>query len=424
MNDLAIKVDGISKSYVIDRYSAKYKTLREMLYQPVVLWGADKMAKTKVWALRDVSFDVGKGEIVGLIGRNGAGKTTILKVLSKITSPSSGSATVQGRVGSLLEVGTGFHPELTGKENIYLNGVILGMGRSEIDRKFDEIVAFSEVEKFLNTPVKYYSSGMYVRLAFAVAAFLDSEILFVDEVLAVGDAAFQEKCIGKMGDIAKQGRTILFVSHNMAAIRQLCDRVLLIDNGKVAFDETPENAIKKYLSIPDNDAKGAEINTDSSVKRAGTGPNRITKVILENNSGEKVREFAIGEKFSVSIFFDVKEKMENPVVGVDVRSSWGWQLINIRSDSQNIMLGPFKEGTKAKVKINIPGIPFYPGTYILEPWISTKGRKKQDQIHDDIRISIRSEGNYQSEMLIEQGKGIMVMDCGWDNTVLNESEEA
>ncbi|MCJ7620698.1 MAG: ABC transporter ATP-binding protein, partial [Anaerolineae bacterium] len=222
MTDIAVHVENLSKQYRIGAPQARYKTLRESLVDmasaPVHRLrrlGQPSPENETIWALKDVSFDVKKGEVVGIIGRNGSGKTTLLKILSRITEPTEGHAEIKGRVGSLLEVGTGFHPELTGRENIYLNGAILGMKRAEIDERFDEIVAFSEIERFLDTPVKRYSSGMYVRLAFSVAAHLEPEILLVDEVLAVGDAAFQKKCLGKMGDVAREGRTGLFVSHNM-----------------------------------------------------------------------------------------------------------------------------------------------------------------------------------------------------------------
>src|ERR1700738_407031 len=258
MSDTAIQVDGLGKQYLIGKRQARYGSFRESLTETVARpfraarslvtrngngnghltsdqlltsdFGSSPSGDT-IWALKDVSFEVTRGEIVGIIGRNGAGKSTLLKVLSRITEPTTGAVDIYGRVGSLLEVGTGFHPELTGRENIFLNGAILGMRRAEIERKFDEIVAFAQIERFLDTQVKHYSSGMYMRLAFSVAAHLEPEILLVDEVLAVGDAAFQKKCLGKMGDVAKEGRTVLFVSHNMTAIRSLCRRVLWLDNG-------------------------------------------------------------------------------------------------------------------------------------------------------------------------------------------------
>jgi len=233
MRDLAIKAENIGKRYHIGVPSIKYQTLSETIGEwfkaPFRSLSQNKDAFDTFWALHNVSFEVKQGQVLGIIGRNGAGKSTLLKILSRVTEPTEGMLEIHGRVGSLLEVGTGFHPELTGKENIYLNGAILGMKRNEIERKFDEIVTFAEVEKFIDTPVKRYSSGMYLRLAFAVAAHLEPEILVVDEVLAVGDAEFQKKCLGKMGDVAKEGRTVIFVSHNMSAILRLTEETLVID---------------------------------------------------------------------------------------------------------------------------------------------------------------------------------------------------
>jgi lipopolysaccharide transport system ATP-binding protein len=255
MTNIAIRVENLSKQYRIGQREP-YKALRDILtdamYAPFRRLLSHQPSPTSqesnyIWALKDVSFEIKHGEIVGIIGRNGAGKTTLLKVLSRITEPNEGMAEIHGRVGSLLEVGTGFHPELTGRENIYLNGAILGMKKAEIERKFDEIVAFAEIEKFLDTPVKRYSSGMYVRLAFSVAAHLDPEILLVDEVLAVGDAAFQKKCLGKMDEVAKEGRTILFVSHNMVAVQSLCTRTIWLNYGKIVEDGQSDKIVKNYL---------------------------------------------------------------------------------------------------------------------------------------------------------------------------------
>ncbi len=260
MSNAAIFVESLSKQYRIGGPQARYKTIRETLTEAVQspfrraakllrgeAYGAAEMDET-IWALKDVSFEVKSSEVVGIIGRNGAGKTTLLKILSRITEPTEGYADIYGRVGSLLEVGTGFHPELTGRENIYLSGAILGMKRVEIERKFDEMVAFSEVEKFIDTPVKHYSSGMYVRLAFAVAAHLEPEILLVDEVLAVGDHEFQKKCLGKMGEVGREGRTVLLVSHNMPSIINLCQRAILLDAGKVVVDGPAAEVVQYYLA--------------------------------------------------------------------------------------------------------------------------------------------------------------------------------
>ncbi|MBI4505451.1 MAG: ABC transporter ATP-binding protein [Chloroflexi bacterium] len=260
MSDVAIRVDRLSKRYRIGR-AERYKTLRDTVVEgvmaPLRALGAalnghgrtpdDGESDQHIWALRGVSFEVRRGEVVGIIGRNGAGKSTLLKILSRITEPTEGYAEILGRVGSLLEVGTGFHPELSGRENIFLNGAILGMKRAEIERTFDEIVAFAEVEKFVDTPVKHYSTGMQMRLAFAVAAHVDPEILLIDEVLAVGDAGFQKKCLGKMGDIARRGRTVLVVSHNMPSIVNLCQRAILLEAGEVLRDGAPPEVIQQYL---------------------------------------------------------------------------------------------------------------------------------------------------------------------------------
>jgi lipopolysaccharide transport system ATP-binding protein len=272
MNDTAIKVDNLSKRYRIGQREP-YKTFRDAITSSVSLPGhffkGKKSTKGKnssdtFWALKDVSFEVETGEIVGIIGRNGAGKSTLLKVLSRITLPTEGSVELHGRISSLLEVGTGFHPELTGRENIYLSGSILGMKRREIEDKFDEIVKFSEIEKFLDTPAKRYSSGMYVRLAFAVAAHLESEILLLDEVLAVGDIGFQKKCLGKMKDASGEGRTVLFVSHNMNAIAQLCESCMMLENGQLKkYDDTAKETIKAYLFGSEDDNHASEwVNID------------------------------------------------------------------------------------------------------------------------------------------------------------------
>lgn len=253
-SEMAIQVRGVSKKYRIGAKNERYYTLRDqlsrMLTAPYRMFAGRSRVEPKFeefWALQDVSFEVKRGEVVGIIGRNGAGKSTLLKILSRITEPTKGEIDLLGRVGSLLEVGTGFHPELTGRENIYLNGAILGMKRSEIVRKFDEIVEFAEVEKFIDTPVKYYSSGMYMRLAFAVAAHLEPEILVVDEVLAVGDAQFQKKCLGKMGEVAKAGRTVLFVSHNMSAVLDLCSSGILLERGRIVEVAPVTQVVSKYF---------------------------------------------------------------------------------------------------------------------------------------------------------------------------------
>ena len=262
-----------------------------------------------LWALRNVSFDVRKGEVAGIIGRNGAGKSTLLKILSRITEPTEGFAEVYGRLGSLLEVGTGFHQELTGRDNVYLSGAILGMKKRDIAQKFDEIVSFAEVEKFIDTPLKRYSSGMQVRLGFAVAAFLEPDILLVDEVLAVGDAAFQKKCLGKLGEVTEEGRTVLFVSHNLRSITELCQRCIWINDGRIVEDGVPERVVLNYLSSFQPQHTGGEIT--SNMHGEGTGEVYFTRVSLLNQKGETVSSIFFGDTIRISLELEVRRPVEN-----------------------------------------------------------------------------------------------------------------
>lgn len=310
MNDIAIRIENISKVYRLGAQQQKHDTLRDAIGDWVKspfrqfrrLSGAQGPQSEMFHALRDISFDIKHGEVVGLIGRNGAGKSTLLKIISRITEPTTGRAELYGRVGTLLEVGTGFHPELSGRENIYLNGSILGMRKKEIEEKFDQIVEFSGIERFLDTPVKRYSSGMFVRLAFAVAAHLEPEILIVDEVLAVGDAKFQKSCLGKMKDVAKSGRTVVFVSHNMQAIRALCDRCVLLSEGQVVMDGKPEDVISKYLSA-NREQNGEKVWEEGS--QPGNESFRIRSVRLKNSEGETAGRFPISKDIHVEIEYDV-----------------------------------------------------------------------------------------------------------------------
>jgi lipopolysaccharide transport system ATP-binding protein len=284
---IAIRVSHLSKEYRLGGPQEPYHTFRDAIINslkaPLKIFHNTPSVEG-FWALKQVSFEVNKGEVVGVIGRNGAGKSTLLKILSRITSPTGGTVELHGRVGSLLEVGTGFHPELTGRENIYLSGSILGMKRKEIDAKLNDIVSFSEIEKFLDTPVKRYSSGMYVRLAFAVAAHLEPEILLVDEVLAVGDAVFQKKCLGKMGDVAKEGRTVIFVSHNMSAVRQLCHSCILFDKGQIKEKGTPSTVIEHYLAMSSSETSKFVLMLDENKAFQLTGIRILDKSGNENNN--------------------------------------------------------------------------------------------------------------------------------------------
>ena len=302
MSDIVIKAEGIGKCYLIDHESGgRYVSLRDVIADKTKgLWSKILSPRSrrhkaieKLWALKDVSFEVRRGEKIGIIGRNGAGKSTLLKILSRIIEPTQGRVSIKGKVASLLEVGTGFHPELTGRENIYLNGAILGMTRQEIKRKFDAIVDFAEVEKFLDTPVKRFSSGMYVRLAFAVAAHLEPDILEVDEVLAVGDAQFQKKCLGKMEDVSKMGRTVLFVSHNMAAINQLCNKGILLDKGRIIRFDKVNKVVSEYLSI--NSEKRESIDLATYQYRRGSQEVKFIWAQICDIDSTPERQFSIGE---------------------------------------------------------------------------------------------------------------------------------
>ncbi len=317
MSGVAIRIEGLSKKFRIGIHE-RYRTLRDTMSHAFVMpfrraasvirGQAAGSADEEIWALRDVSLEIRQGEVVGVIGRNGAGKSTLLKILSRITEPTLGRVCLKGRVGSLLEVGTGFHPELTGRENVYLNGAMLGMRHMEIDAKFDEIVAFAELEKFLDTAVKHYSSGMYMRLAFAVAAHLETEILLVDEVLAVGDAAFQKKCLGKMGDVAKHGRTVLFVSHNMGAIMQLCPKSFALQQGQLVSQGPSKEIVQQYLSsLFENNSP----NLERAPHRAGDGRLRFVSCYLQDESGKRTELPVAGHPLDVVLEFDSREDLSN-----------------------------------------------------------------------------------------------------------------
>jgi lipopolysaccharide transport system ATP-binding protein len=336
----AISVRGVTKRFQLGvRGHRSYRTLRDSLAsaaRTVGQWatGALRRAKPeaeessagKLWAVRDVSFDVRPGEVIGVVGGNGAGKSTLLKLMSRITSPTAGEILLRGRVGSLLEVGTGFHPELTGRENVYLNGSILGMTRREIGRKFDEIVAFAEVEQFLDTPVKRYSSGMYVRLAFAVAAHLEPEVLLVDEVLAVGDMAFQRKCLGKMGQVGRQGRTILFVSHNMAAVKSLCTRAMMFAGGRLVADGEVDEVVDQYLTGGMDTARTGIIPETAPRYSDRPGEAYFRSVRLTDLSGQPVSQLYFGQPFQVHFVCDVLKQIPAGHLEVGISTPDGIQV--------------------------------------------------------------------------------------------------
>lgn len=356
-----ISVEGLGKKYTIRHEGqGRYRALREEIFKlPQRLFQRKHQDKEEFWALKDVSFDIMPGDRVGIIGRNGAGKSTLLKLLSRITEPSTGKITLRGRIASLLEVGTGFHPELTGRENIFLNGAILGMSRAEVRRKFDEIVDFAGVEKFLDTPVKRYSSGMYVRLAFAVAAHLEPEILIVDEVLAVGDAEFQKKCLGKMEQIGQEGRTVLFVSHNMAAIQALCSQGLFLTQGNIAYDGDIKAAVNRYINF------SKKYSHNNIIQKQGNAPIKLLHVSLIDKNKNKICAIKLPTN---ELFFqftvEIKEKISEIHFGLAINSISGSRLSTIHSEDGRLTFSP----SELRIGINkiycmIENISLTPGDY-------------------------------------------------------------
>ncbi len=417
MSDVVIKAENLGKKYVIGHQAGagRYVALRDVLAQNTrSLWQKTRdLAQSKpiisgdemeeFWALKDVNFEIRRGEVVGIIGRNGAGKSTLLKVLSRITEPSTGRVTIKGRVASLLEVGTGFHPELTGRENIYLNGAILGMTRAEIRRKFDEIVDFAEVEKFLDTPVKRYSSGMYVRLAFAVAAHLEPEILLVDEVLAVGDAEFQRKCLGKMGEVAQEGRTVLFVSHNIGSLSTLCSSGIVLENGIAAIKGAIGEAIRRYTiaSLPKAKLEWKGRIGDENVI--------VTHTWLNSRDYELPLDTAL--ELEVGIEFEVLKKIPAAIVGLTLWSEFGYELALIHFDDICSSSAPeaFTPGIYQK-KLYIPPDTLAHGTYTVEFLV---GLFQQKQIvggkfhrEADLQFTLENHRGIGRQSRLSEGRGL------------------
>lgn len=421
MSDISIKVENLSKMYNIGLAQQRHDTLRDQLVDLISgpFRKRDKNSdEGMIWALKDVSFDVKHGEVLGVIGRNGAGKSTLLKMLSRITEPTSGRAVINGRVGSLLEVGTGFHPELTGRENIFLNGAILGMHRQEIKSKFDEIVSFAEIDKFLDTPVKRYSSGMYVRLAFAVAAHLEPEILLVDEVLAVGDVSFQKKCLGKMGDVAKEGRTVLFVSHNLASISNLSHRVCLIDHGELVSDGEPDDVIRLYMESINQFDRTSFVNDDPLLKiekREGTGQLRFSNLKIYDSQGNPASIIKCGEDVTFELSYSSKNSLENKnvVMSIAFFDIFGRPLFLCRSDIQGTEFNKIpREGS---VFCRIPKLPLPPGDYRINLHSEVTGTVA-DWLIDAFKISIIEGDYFGSGRLPSRGRGGLLVDHSWYRT--------
>ena len=418
MSDVAIRVEGLGKRYRIGSGPTEpYGSLRDSLMRSVkaplqrLRGGGGGSAQRDVWALKDVSFEVKHGEAVGIIGRNGAGKSTLLKLLSRITEPTAGKAEVHGRVGSLLEVGTGFHAELTGRENIYLNGAVMGMSRADIRRRFDEIVDFSGVETYLDTPVKRYSSGMYMRLAFAVAAHLEPDVLVVDEVLAVGDAEFQKKCLGKMEDVAKGGRTVLFVSHSMVAIESLCQRGIVIEQGHMQFDGTGTEAISQYLT------KGA-LHTgplNNRAGRKGSGDVRVTAIDVCDFQGNIISAASSGQDISIRLHFQRKSgavvKRINASIQVKTQLNVPVFLQHNRMNGTDFGILPL-DGT---IVCRIPQLPLPAASYhIGYSLLADNGRGEfLDYIDDAVELTVVDGNLFGSGEVPPATHGICLVRASW-----------
>jgi len=383
MTDTVICVDGIGKRYRVGQRES-YRALRDVLSNAFRSNGR-RAPKDFIWAVRDVSFDVKQGEVVGLIGRNGAGKSTLLKLLARITRPTVGHAELHGRIASLLEVGTGFHPELTGRENIFLSGAILGMSKAEIVRKFDEIVAFSEVERFIDTPLKHYSSGMGMRLAFAVAAHLEPEILLVDEVLSVGDVQFQQKCIGKMQDISRGGRTVLFVSHNLGAVRTLCGTGILLRDGTVATSGSIDTVTAAYMDTLWQGSNSHTVTIPKPPERCNVWMESVS--ILCNGEPNSILE--TGDQMSLQIKFRSREPIQKPIIGYLIRSSRGENAVNANNyflPSANYPK-PVTEGT---IICDLGDLPLMAGSYSVSFWLC-RNPHEQHHVEDALRFSVEEK---------------------------------
>jgi lipopolysaccharide transport system ATP-binding protein len=393
MSDIAIRVENLGKRYLIGRRQAQYETIRDTMtelatapFRRLRHRSQPTERNETIWALKDVSFELRRGEVLGVIGRNGAGKTTLLKILSRITLPTEGRAEIHGRVGSLLEVGTGFHPELTGRENIYLNGAILGMKRTEIDSKFDEIVEFAEIERFLDTPVKRYSSGMYVRLAFAVAAHLEPEILLVDEVLAVGDAAFQKKCLGKMGEIGSQGRTVVLVSHNMRSITKLCELAVWIDNGGIRALTDAEKAVETYLTSGLAASEGKVVFREAD----GTKEAFIRSVELRDKHGRIASQFDVLSPITVDVTFYCKRRFADWRIFLSVTRYDGTTVFSTTTWDYNPDRYPIEPGAY-RARLLIPGRFLGSASYMLTVAFGEPPIRRHDVHENALRLDVLGE---------------------------------
>ena len=426
MTEMIIEARQLGKRYRIGQRAA-FRTVRQAVRAVGVgtVRGAGRLLGLKPrnvanadnpgdyhWAVRDVTFDIGQGDVVGLIGRNGAGKSTLLKILSQITEPTEGEAVLRGRVGCLLEVGTGFHPDLSGRENIYLNGAILGMSRAEIREKFDAIVDFSGVEKFLDTPVKRYSSGMQVRLAFAVAAHLEPEILIVDEVLAVGDLEFQKKCLGKMGDVTRHGRTIIFVSHNMASVQSLCSRGIWLDRGQVVHQGDMESTIEAYLSMTTRLEPGYVDLSQHEGRAAGRTP-LITSLGLRAAGTDDYRRYlATGEDVEFEIGYEIPPDEEVDHVVVTITTTFGEPILTFATDHWTDRRTPLSGS--GKIFCRVEELALNEGDYSVTVGLGTKNPPRMaDQVEGALQFQVEFHDYFQTGTALVRGQGHFAVKSEW-----------
>lgn len=423
----AVQVEDIGKEYLLGLREKSRQTFREAVIDLATaplrrlrhLSGDAR--EGRFWALRNISFDVREGEVLGIIGHNGAGKSTLLKILSRITEPTEGRATVRGRVASLLEVGTGFHPELSGRENVYLNGAILGMSRNEIERKFDEIIDFAGVEQFLDTPIKRYSSGMKVRLAFAVAAHLDPEVLIIDEVLAVGDQAFQNKCLGKMNDVATSGRTVLFVSHNMAAVEALCSRVIVLRSGSLEIDDTAAEGIAEYLRTRSNESEGDDVDLSRHPSRS-TDPSSavMQRLRIRDMDAHQTSIVPVGGSIQFHLEVDTAVDIENPAICISLFDAIGSRVTTFHTDIQAREV----ETIRGRVTIlcTFENCRLAPGVYSVMTYVASNGNLV-DKIDHATSLEVCPRDLYGTGKSMPRKGGVYIPEVTWGFTAAAYSSD-
>lgn len=411
MQNPSITIEHLAKRYRLGERGGPTmisEALADFLRRPLT---SRSPADNFLWALKDVSIEVPAGEILGIIGRNGSGKSTLLKILSKITRPTSGTIRVRGRVASMLEVGTGFHEELTGRENIYLSGTILGMPRKRIEAKFDEIVAFAGIEQFVDTPVKHYSSGMTMRLGFSVAAHLESDILLVDEVIAVGDGEFQKKCLETMGELRDIGRTVLFVSHNLAAVENLCSRAIWLDNGILRADDHPKVIIRTYMNTF-GDARAGEVDLGHILARRGSGEARFSRIEFLTIEREQTRAIASGDSLVIRLHYSAKRRIAKPVFGMSLYTNLGTLVAQIHTYNSGLditSIGP----ESGYIDVELPDLNLAPGCYYVSLALSSHPSVLYDIVDHCAMFDVHPSSRFGLNRGLKSG-AIMCLRCNWE----------